>query len=104
MPEPPPRRPASEMVWCGARKGRAVRMPVPFGKTPATLWTCVVSIASSKVSGGRMPANRLASIVLPDPGGPIISAIGTEERGLGWQDATQLQPASGDYYFIEQQL
>ena len=35
----------------------------------------VVSSASGKVSGGRMPARRLASIVLPEPGGPIISTL-----------------------------
>ena len=52
------------------------------------LWILVVSMASSKVSGGRIPANRFASMVLPEPGGPIIStlwppAAATCKRPLG---------------------
>ena len=39
------------------------------------LWILVVSIASANVSGGRIPASRFASIVLPDPGGPIIRTL-----------------------------
>jgi hypothetical protein len=35
----------------------------------------VASIASSNDNGGRMPGNRRASIVLPAPGGPIISRL-----------------------------
>src|ERR1035438_5411058 len=49
--------------------------PAPFGSSPATLWIWVVSRASAKVSGGRIPGKRLASIVLPEPGGPIISTL-----------------------------
>jgi hypothetical protein len=45
------------------------------GTTPATLWIWVVDSASSKVKGGRMPGNRFASMVLPDPGGPIIRTL-----------------------------
>ncbi len=63
------------MVWCGARNGRSSSRPAPCGRTPATLWTLVVSSASSKVSGGRMAASRLASMVLPEPGGPIMSTL-----------------------------
>jgi hypothetical protein len=44
---------------------------------PAMLWILVVSIASSKVSGGSTPASRLASMVLPEPGGPIMSTLWT---------------------------
>ena len=43
--------------------------------SPATLWTLVVSSASSSVSGGQMPGMRLASIDFPLPGGPIISTL-----------------------------
>ncbi len=75
MPAPPPSRPASETVWCGARKGRTLSSPTPLGSAPATLWICVVSTASGKVSGGRIPGKRLASMVLPEPGGPIISTL-----------------------------
>jgi hypothetical protein len=35
------------------------------------LWVLVVSRASSSVSGGRIVANRLGSIDLPAPGGPM---------------------------------
>ena len=60
-------------MWCGARKGRSVASrPVPM---PAALWTWVISSASSKLGGGRMPGSRRASMVLPAPGGPIISRL-----------------------------
>jgi len=49
--------------------------PLPGSRTPATLWIFVVSSASSKVSGGRMVGMRLASMVLPEPGGPIINML-----------------------------
>jgi hypothetical protein len=42
---------------------------------PITLCTLVVSIASWNVISGRIVGKRLASIVLPDPGGPIISTL-----------------------------
>ena len=32
-------------------------------------------MASWKVSGGRIPGKRFASMVLPDPGGPIINTL-----------------------------
>ena len=41
--------------------------------TPAAEWIMVVSSAISRSSGGSRPGNRCASIVLPDPGGPIMS-------------------------------
>ena len=34
--EPPPTRPATEMVWCGARNGRSERSPWPCRSLPAT--------------------------------------------------------------------
>ena len=42
---------------------------------PAMLWILVVSIASSSDIGGIMVGMRLASIDLPDPGGPIMSTL-----------------------------
>jgi len=35
----------------------------------------VVSNASLSESGGRIPGSRFASMVLPDPGGPISSRL-----------------------------
>jgi len=48
---------------------------VPGGRTPATPWTCVASSASRNVSFGKIPAKRFANMVLPEPGGPIISTL-----------------------------
>ncbi len=39
------------------------------------LWILVVSSASSSVSGGRIVANRLASMDLPVPGGPMSKTL-----------------------------
>ena len=46
--------------------------PIPPFSSPAMECTFVVSRASSKVNGGRMLGMRLASMLLPEPGGPII--------------------------------
>ena len=72
---PPPTRPACEIVWWGARKGREVTSGVSLGSMPATLYTFVVSSASSGVSGGMMEGSARARSVLPLPGGPTISRL-----------------------------
>ncbi len=72
--EPPPRRPASDTEWCGARNGRDVSTP-RSRRRPATEWSCVASSASSRESSGRIVARRRASIVLPAPGGPTINRL-----------------------------
>ena len=43
--------------------------------TPATLCTLVLSTASSKLIAGKIVGKRFASIVLPEPGGPIMSTL-----------------------------
>lgn len=40
----------------------------------ATEWTTAASSISSGQSGGMMVDTREASMVLPDPGGPIMSS------------------------------
>ncbi len=60
-------------MWCGARNGR--RTIRRSALIPATLWIRVTSIASSRVSGGRIDGIRRASIVLPVPGGPSINRL-----------------------------
>jgi hypothetical protein len=50
---------------------------------PATLWIFVVSSASSKVKGGRNGGHGLASMVLPEPGGPIIRMLWPAGAGQG---------------------
>src|SRR5262245_22866167 len=67
---PPPIKPASEIVWCGDRKGRVLINPY-FSVSPTTLWIFVDSRASSNSKGGRIVGIRFASIVFPEPGGPI---------------------------------
>ena len=49
--------------------------PLPAGSTPATEWIFVATMASSSVMRGRIVASRLASMVFPDPGGPIIITL-----------------------------
>ena len=62
-------------MWCGARNGREVtKVPAHFSR-PATEWTRDTSSASSTVSGGRMDGIRRASMVLPEPGEPIIRML-----------------------------
>ena len=50
-------------------------MPLSASTSPATLWIAVVSIASSKVSGGKIVGNSRASMVFPPPGGPSMSRL-----------------------------
>ena len=81
--DPPPTRPAGEIVWCGARNGRWRTSSSPTWR-PATLWMRVTAIASSRVSGGRIEIIRRASIVLPVPGGPgqqeVVPARGGDRQ------------------------
>ena len=44
---PPPTRPDGEIVWCGARNGRAATSPPPEC-SPAIEWMRVTSIASAR--------------------------------------------------------
>src|SRR5690242_12483671 len=88
--DPPPIKPASEIVWCGARNGRRATSDSPSGSTPATEWILVVSSASSRLMRGRIVGSRRASIVLPLPGGPIISLL-YGSRPLQQEDLMLLQ-------------
>ena len=68
---PPPTIAGADAPWCGARNGGTATSARPGGSSPATEWMRVTSSASSRVSVGRMPGSRRASIVFPVPGGPI---------------------------------
>lgn len=67
----PPASPEVETVWCGARNGRRVTKRPSL--SPAALYTLVTSMLSSNVSGGSILGSLRASMVLPEPGGPLIS-------------------------------
>ena len=59
-------------VWCGLTNGLLfISLPLSL-ISPATEWIFVVSSASFYVIGGRIEGIRLAIIVLPLPGLPII--------------------------------
>ena len=53
------------------KRRHRTRARVPGGSRPATEWIRVTSSASARVSAGRIPGKRRASIVFPVPGGPI---------------------------------
>ena len=72
---PPPVNPAIEMEWCGDRNTRFFSSGTPLGRKPAAEWILVVSTASSKLISGRIEGRRLASMLLPVPGGPISSTL-----------------------------
>jgi len=72
---PPPTSAAAEDEWCGVRTGRTAISDWPGASSPRAEYTRVVSSDSAGVSGGRIVGIRLASIVLPDPGGPIINRL-----------------------------
>jgi hypothetical protein len=59
--------------WCGLRRALVVRMP--FRKYLLSQLRCVSwsPPSSSRFSSGKMVGTRLASMVFPLPGGPIIS-------------------------------
>ena len=71
-------------MWWGARKGRSVNRPCPGRSLPATDQMEVASSASSKVGAGKSPGTRLASIVLPAPGGPTRSALWPPAAAISW--------------------
>lgn len=59
----------------GSEPGRCPISPLPAPMRPATEWIFVVSSALSSVIGGMIDGSRRASIVLPEPGEPIISTL-----------------------------
>ncbi|CDB98309.1 unknown [Firmicutes bacterium CAG:41] len=73
--EPPPDKPADEIVWCGLLKGLFKISGWSFGKSPAIECIFVTSKASSNERSGSMLGIRCASIVLPVPGLPIRSTL-----------------------------
>ena len=56
-------------------KGTMRHNPSSASRTPATECIFVVSSASSNRSGARIDGSRFASIVFPEPGGPIINTL-----------------------------
>src|SRR6185437_6947767 len=74
LSDPPPSRasdqPGRRDRVGGARNGRSERSSAPES-LPVTLWMRITSIASERLSGGRIDGRRWASIVLPVPGGPL---------------------------------
>jgi hypothetical protein len=65
-----PASPEVDTVWCGALNGLCVTSaPLP---SPLALWILVTSMRSSMVSGGRIPGILRASMVFPEPGGPLM--------------------------------
>ena len=69
--------PATEIEWCGARIGRSVSKPLAgkLARRP-TRSKLPSPTASSKVSGEEFPVKPArASMVLPEPGGPMKSRL-----------------------------
>jgi len=56
-------------------------MSVPL-PSPLALWTFVTSMRSSIVSGGNMPGILRASMVFPEPGGPLNTINGRDATYL----------------------
>ena len=71
------RRPGRRWRSNGAAPGTdgPTASPTSAGSWPAIEWIFVHSTASSKHISGRTPRRRRASIVLPAPGGPVISRL-----------------------------
>ncbi len=72
---PPPVSETVVAVWCGALNGLEVIIPSLLSNSPAMLCILVTSNASAKVKSGKIPEKHFASIVLPEPGGPIIKTL-----------------------------
>ena len=71
----PPDMAAAEMVWCGERNGRSSTTGCALLVRPATECISVVWSISARLMSGRMPTMRLASMLLPAPGGPTIRML-----------------------------
>ena len=100
--DPPPMSPALLAEWWGLRKGRTP-LKAGVGSSPATEWMSAVWNASSSLKGGRIEGSLEASIVLPEPGGPIIStpcppaaAIWRARLAISWPAMSAKSGASAD--------
>ena len=71
----PPDMAAAEIVWCGERKGRSSTTGLALLVSPATEWISVVCSISARLMSGSMEVMRLASMLLPAPGGPTMSML-----------------------------
>jgi len=98
---PPPMSAAPEAEWCGARNGRRIQCA---GLKPLGPSDCIAAASSASVSlsAGKMPGRRLASMVLPVPGGPVIStlcapAAATSSARLanGWPTTSAMSEVAG---------
>jgi hypothetical protein len=78
---PPPIKPTSEIVWCGARHGRVMTHAMRSSVRPATPCVCVMSIAAPRVIAGKMVVRRGASLDVPAPGGPMSRTLWTYRPG-----------------------
>ena len=67
-------RPTSLMVWCGERNGRVRTSALP-GQQPRDAVDLRDFQRLLGVSAGRIVGSRFASMVLPEPGGPIIITL-----------------------------
>jgi hypothetical protein len=100
---PPPTRATMVAVWWGARNGGRVTMPL-WRASPAAEWTRVASMATSRPRSGKRPGSRLASMVLPAPGGPTMrrwwppaDATSSARRTTGWpRTSARSSRAAGD--------
>ena len=71
----PPDMAAAETVWCGERKGRCATIG-DSGPRQARDGVDLRGLEHlARLISGRMPGMRFASILLPAPGGPIMSTL-----------------------------
>ena len=66
MPDPPPIRPASDTVWCGARNGLCDNSPARHGESAQNHLCRALVLGNARVAGTKA---TLAADLLPDVGG-----------------------------------
>ncbi len=72
---PPPINPASRLYGAANEMGRCATNPCSESSTPRPPSDLRRLQRLFKTSGARIDGSRFASIVLPDPGGPIIKML-----------------------------
>ena len=74
-----------EGLVVGARNGGRLTSALSGWSQPAAGWMRVTVTASSGQSGGRRPGRRSASMVLPEPGGPIMPRVDAPIRVIAFR-------------------
>ena len=89
------------MLWCGARNGGRSATAARSLNAPRSDYTAASSSASDHSRSGSSDPKASASIVLPDPGGPVMRTLWPPAAAISRQRFEQMSRILGE--LVEEQ-